>query len=137
MIEVAMVNRMIKRGAALTPFLVALLWLAQGPRWGISAGVGMALALGNLFLAARVIGGVAQHSPQLLLPAGMVAFALGLALLVAVGFALQRVDAVDFPVMGITLVVAHLVLVLWEAPTAYRYAATNNALDHTTADLRS
>ena len=112
MIEAAMVNRMIKRGAVLAPVVVAALWIAQGPRWGLSGAIGLALALGNLFLAARIIGGVAQHTPHLLLPAGMIAFALGLAVLVAIGFALKSTAAVDFPVMGITLVVAHLVLVL-------------------------
>lgn len=137
MIEVAMVNRMVKRGVALAPVVVAVLWVVQGPRWGFSAAVGLALALGNLFLAARIIGGVAQHSPQLLLPAGMVAFALGLASLTAVGVALDRSDAVDFPVMGITLIAAHLVLVLWEASTAYKHVEDTDVLTGKTADLRS
>ena len=132
-----MVNRMIKRGALLTPAVVAALWIAQGPRWGLSAAVGLALALGNLFLAARIIGGVAQHSPHLLLPAGMIAFTLGLALLVAIGFALKRTDAVDFPVMGITLIAAHLVLVLWEASTAYRSVDSPDVVTSKAADLRS
>lgn len=135
MVEVQMVNRMIKRGALLAPLVVAALWVANGPRWGLSAAVGFALALANLLLASRIIGGVAQHSPQLLLPAAMTAFALGLALLVGIGVALKRGDAVDFLVMGLTLIGAHLGLVLWEAAGAYGHA--NDLMTSNTADQRS
>jgi hypothetical protein len=137
MIEVRMVNRMAKRGLLVAPVVIAILWAINGPRWGLSAGVGLGLAIGNLILASRIIGAVAQNSPQLLLPAGMVAFALGLAVLAAVAFALRAADAVDFTVMGITLVAAHLVLVLWEAPTAYAESRSKDVVTGRTADLRS
>jgi hypothetical protein len=135
MVEVQMVNRMIKRGALLAPVVIAALWILQGPRWGLSAAVGLALALGNLVLASRIIGGVATHSPHLLVPAAMTAFALGLALLAGIGFALKRTDAVDFLVMGLTLIGAHLGLVLWEAAGAYERA--NDIVTAKTADQRS
>ena len=48
-----------------------------------------------------------------------VAFTLGLAVLTAIAFALQKLDIVNFTVTGITLVCSHLVLVLWEAARAY------------------
>lgn len=135
MVEVQMVNRMIKRGALLAPVVIAALWITQGPRWAFSAAVGLALALANLVLASRIIGGVATHSPQLLVPAAMTAFALGLALLAGIGFALKRTDAVDFLVMGLTLIGAHLGLVLWEAAGAYEHAT--EAVTAKTADQRS
>jgi hypothetical protein len=131
-----MVNRMVKRGLLLAPLVVAVPWIAQGPRWGASAAVGLGLALLNLFLAGRVIGTVAQNSPQLLLPAGLISMALGLAILTAIAVGLKRMDAVNFTVMGITLVVAHLGLVLWEAPTAYE-KAKQDFISGKTADLRS
>jgi hypothetical protein len=135
-IEVGMVNRMIKRGLLLMPVLAAILWVAQGPRGALSAAVGLGLALLNLFLAARVIGTVAQNSPQLLLPAGLITMALGLAVLTAIAIGLKRIEAVDFTITGITLVVSHLVLVLWEAPTAYE-KAKQDFISGKTADLRS
>jgi hypothetical protein len=77
------------------------------------------MTIGNLWLSARIIGGVAEKNPKLLLAAAMIAFTLGLAVLTAIAFALQAFDLVTFEVTGITLIVSHLVLVLWEAARAY------------------
>ncbi len=103
----------------LSPFLVGLLWLFGGPRYAYSGAIGLAMTLVNLWLAARIIGVVAEHNPQLLLAAAMGAFVVGLALLTAVAFALQAADVVHFPVTGLVLIGSHLGLVLWEAPAAY------------------
>lgn len=119
MIELGMVRRMIARGAMLAPVVAAILWLAVDARWAFSAAVGIALALGNLWLAARVIGGVAENNPQLVLAAGVIVFALGLAILTGIAFALKASELVFFPVTGLSLIGAHLVLVLWEASGAY------------------
>lgn len=138
MIELAMVRRMAIRGAKLAPFVAAALWIAGGPRWGLSAAVGLALAVANLWFAARIIGGVAENAPQLLLAAAMVAFTLGLAILTGVAFALKGLDVVFFPVTGLTLIGAHLVLVLWEAAGAYvRIDSTEKPVTGETADVRS
>ena len=120
MIELQMVKRMVLRGLILTPILVLTLWLWDGSDYALSGAAGMAMTLVNLFVAGRIIGGVAETNPKLLLPAAMVAFTLGLAILTAVAFVLKTNDLVNFPVTGITLVVAHLVLVLWEAAGAYK-----------------
>ncbi len=119
MIERDMVRRMIVRGLVLAPVLVATLWLWRGPRYGWSAAAGLALTLGNLWLSARIIGGVAERSPQLLMPAALATFALGLMLLTGIAFGLQAADLVFFPVTGFVLIGSHLGLVLWEAAGAY------------------
>lgn len=119
-----MVKRMIVRGLCLAPVLVTGLWLWNGADYAISGAAGLAMTLINLLLAARIIGGVAENNPKLLLPAAMLAFTLGLAILSAIAFALKASDVVNFPVTGITLVVAHLVLVLWEAAGAYKIKPT-------------
>jgi hypothetical protein len=77
------------------------------------------MALGNLWLAARIIGGVADNNPGLLMAAGMVAFGLGLAVLTGIALGLQALDLVSFPVTGFTLIGAHFALVLWEGARAY------------------
>ena len=118
MVELQMVRRMIVRSLYLAPVLVACLWLWNGGHYAFSGFVGLAMTLLNLLLAARVIGGVAETSPRLLLPAAMVAFTLGLALLTGIAFALRAVDLVYFPVTGLTLVGSHLLLVLWESAAA-------------------
>ena len=119
MIEMQMVVRMAKRAAVLTPVLVVALWLFGGPLWALSGAVGVGMTLGNLWAAARIIGGVADNNPTLLLVAAMVAFTLGLALLAGIAFGLQVLEIVEFPVVGFTLIGTHMALVLAEAGSAY------------------
>lgn len=133
-----MVRRMIVRGALLTPVVVLTLAAFGGMRWGVSGAVGLAMALANLWFSARIIGGVAENNPQLLLPAAMTAFALGLAILTGIAFALKAADVVFFPVTGLSLIGAHLFLVLWEATGAYAHGDSKDpVLTSETADVRS
>jgi hypothetical protein len=135
-IELGMVGRMARRALLLTPVLVAALWIAGGARWGLSGVAGVAMTLGNLWLAARILGGVAERTPRLLLPAGLAAFMLGLFLLTIVALVLRELDLVYFPVTGFTLIGCHLGLVLWEAAGAYEHTETStNSLS--AADTRS
>ena len=114
-----MVYRMVKRGALMAPFVVAPFFIWGGVEAGLSALIGIAMALFNLLLAGRIIGGVAENKPGMLLPAAMIAFMLGLAVLVAIAFGLEALDFVTFKITGLVLIGMHLVLVLWEAATAY------------------
>jgi hypothetical protein len=114
-----MVRRMAKTGALAFPLLIAALWLWGGADAALSGAIGLAMAVANLWLAARIIGGVADNNPGLLLGAGLLAFGLGLATLTAIAFALQALDLVSFRVTGLTLIGAHFALVLWEAARAY------------------
>ncbi len=115
-----MVRKMMVRSLVFAPLLVAGLWLWNGPSYALSGAVGLGMTLLNLAFAARVIGGVAETSPRLLLPAAMVAFTLGLALLTGIAFVLKATEVVYFPVTGITLVGSHLLLVMWEGAGAYK-----------------
>jgi hypothetical protein len=119
LIEMQMVVRMAKRALYLAPVLLIALWFFGGPLWAFSGAIGVAMTLGNLWASARIIGGVADNNPTLLLVAAMVAFTLGLALLGAIAYGLQAVDVVDFRVVGFSLIGAHLVLVVWEAGAAF------------------
>ena len=109
-----MVRRMIFRSLYLAPILLVALFVWNGVDYAFSGLVGLSMTLLNLLLAAKVIGSVAESTPRLLLPAAMVAFTLGLAVLTGIAFALRAADLVYFPVTGITLVGSHLLLVLWE-----------------------
>ena len=119
MIELQMVGRIVKRGLLVAPVLIVVLWLFGGTTYAVSGAIGLGMTILNLWLSARIIGGVAERNPKLLLAAGMIAFTLGLAVLTAIAFGLQQLDIVNFTVTGITLVSSHLVLVLWEAARAY------------------
>jgi len=114
-----MVYRMMKRGALVAPIVVLPLFIWAGPETGLSAAIGIVMALLNLLISGRIIGGIAENKPSLLLPAAMAAFMLGLAVLTAIAFGLQALDFVTFKVTGLVLIGSHLGLVLWEAATAY------------------
>ena len=114
-----MVRRMAMRGLVLAPFVSLVLGLIGGVDWAVSAAAGFAMTLGNLWLSARIIGGVAERNPQMLLVVALATFMLGLFLLTCVALVLRALDAVDFPVTGFTLIGSHLGLVLWEAAGAY------------------
>jgi hypothetical protein len=131
-IELEMVRRIMRRAMVVGPIVVVLLAGAgaldggssQAFEWGLSAAVGLAMTLGNLWLSAALIGGVAERSPQLLLPVGIATFALGLILLTGIAFLLQKVDVITFPVTGFVLIASHLGLVLWDAAGAYGPSTT-------------
>ena len=133
-----MVRRMAVRAMFLAPVLALVLFLVGDWEWAFSGLAGMAMTLGNLWLSARILGGVAERTPQLLLPAGLAAFMLGLFLLTMVALGLQALDLVYFPVTGLTLIGCHLLLVLWEAAGAYDAIGTNdNAKPLSAVDTRS
>ncbi|MEA2507754.1 MAG: hypothetical protein QOH48_2372 [Actinomycetota bacterium] len=128
-----MVKRMARRGLLIAPFVVIAMAAFGGARYGLSAAVGIAMTLLNLWLSGWIIGGVAERNPELLLPAGLATFTLGLLLLTGVALGLRAADVVYFPVTGIVLVGSHLLLVLWEAAGAYGHADGKTA----TAETRS
>ena len=119
MVELQMVKRMARRGLLLAPLVVVALWMANGSEYALSGAIGMALTLGNLYLSAFIIGGVAERNPMLLMPAAMATFVLGLLLLTGVVLILRAADIGYFPVTGFTLIGSHLLLVLWESAGAY------------------
>jgi hypothetical protein len=118
-IELAMVKRMIKRGLLLAPVVIAALAAFGGLEWGLSAAIGMAFTIGNLWLMGRLLGGMAENRPELLTMAGFAAFILSLALLVVVAVVIKKIDSLYFPVTGLVLIGAHLTLVTWEAADAF------------------
>jgi hypothetical protein len=131
-IELGMVRRMIRSALVLGPVALVGLGVWGGTMAALSGAVGIAMALANLWLAGRIIGGVADNNPGLLLVAGLLAFGLGLALLTGIALALQAAELVSFPVMGFTLIGAHIVLVGREAARAYPVQAGTRRDDAST-----
>lgn len=115
MIELQMVRRMTLHALALAPLIVGALWLWGGSRYGLSAAIGIAMTILNLYLSGLIIGRVADTKPQLLMPAALATFMLGLLVLTGIAVLLRSTDAVNFPVTGFVLIGSHLAVVLWEA----------------------
>ena len=110
-----MVMRMVKRGFLLAPFVVAFFLLFSGPDGAAAAAVGAVLALVNLWLSGRVIGGVAENATHLLLPAAMMMLVFSLVLVSVAGVVITRSGVLDFTITGLVFIGMHLTLVVWEA----------------------
>lgn len=106
---------MVKRGFLLAPFAIAFSFLFQGVDGAAAATVGASLALLNLWVSGRVIGGVAENAMHLLLPAAMLMLVFSLILVSVAGVVMTRTDVLDFTVTGLVFLGMHLTLVVWEA----------------------
>jgi hypothetical protein len=115
LIELKVVRRMLVRGLIVGPLAVLVAWVLGGSSVGIGAALGTGLALANLYLAGRIIGGIAENAPHLMLPGAMAAFMLGMVLLVLIAVLFKAVGGWSPTAAGIALIAAHLVLVMWEA----------------------
>ena len=119
MIELEMVRRMIRRGLLFAPLVIALLWAVGGPEYALSAAAGILLTIVNLWLAGRIIGGLAENRPELLVVGGIGALAVGIGLVIVSLLVLRSVEYLDLAVAGLVLIGSHLGVVLWEAADAF------------------
>lgn len=115
MIELAMVRRMLKRGALVLVLVALALAVLGGPGAALSGSLGVAMALLNLWVAGRIIGGIAENAPHLLMPAALASFVFAGILLTVGGVVLKDSAVIDFKVTGVALIATHLLLVTWEA----------------------
>lgn len=115
MIELAIVRHMMVRGALLAPILLVVLLAIEGPEAALSGAIGVGLTLLLLWLSGRIIGGLAENRPDLLMIGAIAAMAASLLAAGVALVALERVDFVDFRVAALTLVASYLVLITWEA----------------------
>jgi hypothetical protein len=105
---------MAKRGALVAPVVVGVAWAIWGAHGGISAGVGLALAVANLLLAATLLSWAARISLVALAAAAFGGYVLRLALLTGVVFAIHGQGWVSWVPLALTLVITHLGLLIWE-----------------------
>jgi hypothetical protein len=105
---------MAKRGLLVAPAVVAVAWAIWGPHGGISAGVGLALAVANLLLAAILLSWAARISLVALAAAAFGGYVLRLAILTGVVFAIHGLSWVSWVPLALTLVITHLGLLIWE-----------------------
>src|SRR5215218_2609133 len=113
-VEAQVAADMARRMLPVLPVLV----LVDGLIWGLdgaaSGAMAVALVLGNLALSAALLGRAARISLALLMAAALGGFALRLFLLAAIVWAVKDQPWVDITALGLTLIVTHLGLLIWE-----------------------
>lgn len=92
--------------------------LAAGLVWGVdgalSAGLGMGLVVVNLLLSAALLTWAGRISPPMLMVAALGGFILRLALITVAVLAVKDLGWVELVPLGMTLIVTHLGLLVWE-----------------------
>jgi hypothetical protein len=105
---------MARRALFAAPVLVGVATAIWGVDGGVSAGVGLALAVGNLLLAAALMSWAARVSLVVLAATVLGGYIGRLVLLTVVIFAIRHQAWVSWIPLAFTLVVTHLGLLIWE-----------------------
>jgi hypothetical protein len=105
---------MIRRGIPALPLIVLIATLARGADGAASAAFGIGIVLVNLLAAAALLGWAARTSLNLLMAAALGGFVLRMGVVVALIAVVRHESWIDFATLGITVVVTHLGLLVWE-----------------------
>jgi hypothetical protein len=112
--EQAVARDLAKRAVPLAPLLVALAALVWGAAGAASAAYAIVIVVVNFVFAAWMLATAARISETLLMAAAMFGFLLRLALVFAAVFLVESAAWVEPVALGLTLVVTHLGLLVWE-----------------------
>ena len=113
-VEAQVAGDMVRRMLPVLPVVVVVAGLIWGVDGGLSAGFAVVLVLANLALSAALLGWAARISLALLMGAALGGFALRLVLLAVAVWAVKDQSWVEMVPLGLTLVVTHLGLLIWE-----------------------
>jgi hypothetical protein len=105
---------MVKRALPLMPVVLLLSALVWGRNGAISAGFALVIVMVNFLLAAAVLGWAARISVGAVMGAALFGYLFRLVLIAAVVLPLRTQSWFERVPLGITLVVTHLGLLLWE-----------------------
>jgi hypothetical protein len=114
-VEFELMRHMIRRGLWLTPVVALICAAIGGLEAFLAAVLGLALTIANLWFGGRVLGGLAENRPDLLLPGVIVVLAVAFGATIGALTALKQVDFIAFPMTAIIFAGSHLTLVTWEA----------------------
>lgn len=104
-----------RRALLVAPVVVAALGLWRGVDGAASAAIALALVALNFLVSARLITWAAGHSPGAVYGAVFGGIVARLAALTAIVLGLRNLSVVDVPVLVLTIGIAHLSLLVWEA----------------------
>jgi hypothetical protein len=105
---------MVKRALPLAPVAILLCALPWGVAGAASAAFAIAIVLANFAAAAWMLGAAARISYALLMGAALFGYLLRLAVIFAAVYAVKDASWVEPGALGLTLVVTHLGLLIWE-----------------------
>ena len=105
---------MLKRGVWFAPAILLVSTMIWGTEGAASAAVAIAVVAVNLLLAAISLSWAAKISLTAIMAVALGGFAVRMALVTAVLFAVRNVSWIDMTALGIAVLVTHLGLLFWE-----------------------
>jgi hypothetical protein len=113
-VERQVVTDMVRRSLPALPVIVAVAGLIWGLDGAFSAAFAILLVLMNFALSASLLAWSARISLTLLMVVALVGFVLRLALITAIVLLVKDQAWVSLVPLGLTLIVTHLGLLVWE-----------------------
>lgn len=114
-VEIVLARHTAIRAVIVGPVLVALFWAVRGTDGAIASGIGVLIVAGYFMLNGLMLAVAARLSLGAYHAAALFGFFLRLGLIAVTMFAVAALIEIDRPALGITVVVAFLALVTWEA----------------------
>jgi hypothetical protein len=134
--EADIATDLVKRGLWVAPALLVVSGLIWGLDGAASAAVGIAIVLANFALSAAMLTWAGRISVGFVLGVSMFGYVFRLGLITAVVLLIKDLAWVELLPLGLTLIITHLGLLLWET----KYVSASLAypsLKPTASDLAS
>lgn len=112
--EAEIVRDIVRRALPVAPVIVAVAAIVAGVDGALSASVGLALVVVNFIAAAASLAWAARVNYALLMGVALFGYLIRITALFGAVFVLRDLDWVHVASLGITIVVAHLGLLMWE-----------------------
>lgn len=114
-VEAIIARHTVKRAVFVGPAILAVFWATRGLDGLIAAAIGIAVVVGNFLLAGSMLSVAARISLSLYHAAALFGFFLRLGLVALAVLIINRAVELDRLAFGVTVVVAYLGLLAWEA----------------------
>ena len=112
--EKGIVADMLLRGSKVVPLWLLVSFLVWGWDGALSAAYGVALIFANFVAAALLLTWAARISPAALMFAALFGFLVRLGALTVAVFAVSKISFFAPVPLGVTIIVSHLGLLVWE-----------------------
>ena len=113
-VEQQVANDLIVRGLKVTPLLIGACALGWGISGGLSSAYAVAIVLFNFALSAALLAWTARISLALMMGAALFGYLLRLVIVAAAVLLVKDLSWVSLWPLGLSLIVTHLGLLLWE-----------------------
>ncbi|MDR9449758.1 MAG: ATP synthase subunit I [Acidimicrobiia bacterium] len=114
-VEATIAKHTAQRAVFLGPVILAVFWATRGIDGLMAAAIGLTIVVGNFLLAGGLLSVAARISLSLYHAAALFGFILRLGLIALAVLIISRLVELDRLAFGVTVVVAYLGLLTWEA----------------------